>query len=122
MKKTHFLFSSLAIYILAISACAPISSSSSSSSSECNDMWCDVSEEDNESSVYVPPVVEMTQDNSTSYELEDVSNANGSMSYEIFVRSFYDSDNDGIGDFKGIEAKLHNLVNAYTSISNISWI
>ncbi|MBT4308924.1 MAG: alpha-amylase, partial [Anaerolineae bacterium] len=29
--------------------------------------------------------------------------------YEIFVRSFYDSDNDGIGDFNGITAKLNYL-------------
>ena len=29
--------------------------------------------------------------------------------YEIFVRSFYDSDNDGIGDFNGITAKLDYL-------------
>ncbi|MFC1650492.1 alpha-amylase family glycosyl hydrolase [Candidatus Latescibacterota bacterium] len=26
--------------------------------------------------------------------------------YEIFVRSYYDSDSDGVGDFKGIEMKL----------------
>ncbi|MFC1550991.1 alpha-amylase family glycosyl hydrolase [Candidatus Latescibacterota bacterium] len=26
--------------------------------------------------------------------------------YEIFVRSYYDSDGDGVGDFKGIEMKL----------------
>ncbi len=29
--------------------------------------------------------------------------------YEIFVRSFYDSDNDGIGDFAGLLAKLDYL-------------
>lgn len=29
--------------------------------------------------------------------------------YEIFVRSFYDSDGDGIGDFKGLTAKLDYL-------------
>lgn len=37
---------------------------------------------------------------------ESVTNENGSMSYEVFVRSFYDSDGNGIGDFKGLEAKL----------------
>src|SRR5262245_57338377 len=29
--------------------------------------------------------------------------------YEIFVRSFYDSDGDGIGDFRGIIEKLDYL-------------
>ena len=29
--------------------------------------------------------------------------------YEIFVRSFYDSDGDGIGDFKGLTEKLDYL-------------
>jgi len=31
---------------------------------------------------------------------------NDAVVYEIFVRSFNDSDGDGIGDFRGIEAKL----------------
>jgi alpha-amylase len=30
----------------------------------------------------------------------------GAVCYEIFVRSFFDSDNDGIGDFNGLTAKL----------------
>lgn len=37
------------------------------------------------------------------------SNKNGSVSYEIFVREFYDSDNDGIGDFNGLTKKLDYL-------------
>ena len=35
-----------------------------------------------------------------------ISNENGSVSYEVFVRSFYDSNNDGIGDLNGVKAKL----------------
>jgi len=34
---------------------------------------------------------------------------NNRIFYEIFVRSFYDSDGDGIGDFQGIIAKLDYL-------------
>jgi alpha-amylase len=34
---------------------------------------------------------------------------NDAVFYEIFVRSFYDSDNDGIGDFQGIIQKLDYL-------------
>ena len=34
---------------------------------------------------------------------------NDTVFYEIFVRSFYDSDGDGIGDFNGIAAKLDYL-------------
>ena len=48
-----------------------------------------------------PPYVEPTldDDTATDYVLDDtVSNENGSMNYEIFVRSFYDADGNGIGD------------------------
>ncbi len=34
---------------------------------------------------------------------------NDAVFYEIFVRSFYDSDGDGIGDFKGLIEKLDYL-------------
>lgn len=108
MKRNHFLFAFLITPLLAISACSTPSSSEEPSSS-CNDMWCDVSEDDDDSSEYVPPIVDMQVDNATSYPLENVSVENGSMSYEVFVRSFYDSDNDGIGDFKGLESKIPYL-------------
>ncbi|MCR4911629.1 MAG: hypothetical protein K5925_03810 [Bacilli bacterium] len=48
-------------------------------------------------------------DPAKDYVLEDVSNQNGSMSYEIFVRTFYDSDGNGIGDLNGVKAKLPYL-------------
>ena len=31
--------------------------------------------------------------------------------YEIFVYSFYDTDNDGIGDLKGVDQKLDYIKN-----------
>ena len=40
---------------------------------------------------------------------ENSSNENGSVCYEIFVRSFYDYDGDGIGDFLGVKEKLPYL-------------
>ncbi len=40
---------------------------------------------------------------------DNVHHWNGRVFYEIFVRSFYDSDGDGIGDFKGLTEKLDYL-------------
>lgn len=51
----------------------------------------------------------LEKDTSERYEFADSSNENGSMNYEIFVRSFYDSDGDGIGDLNGVKAKLPYL-------------
>ena len=36
---------------------------------------------------------------------------NKAIVYEIFIRKFYDSDGDGIGDFKGLEQKLDYIKN-----------
>lgn len=48
--------------------------------------------------------------NAPTYHLNDnVTNATSSVNYEIFVASFYDSNNDGIGDLKGVELKLDYL-------------
>lgn len=38
-----------------------------------------------------------------------ITNENGSVCYEIFVRSFYDSNNDGIGDLNGVKHQLPYL-------------
>ena len=45
----------------------------------------------------------------SNYSYEEVSNKDGSMSYEIFVRSFYDSDGNGTGDLNGVTQKLPYL-------------
>ncbi|MDY6093477.1 MAG: alpha-amylase family glycosyl hydrolase [Candidatus Enteromonas sp.] len=45
----------------------------------------------------------------SGYRIENVSNAEGSVGYEVFVGSFCDSNGDGIGDLKGIENKLGYL-------------
>ncbi|HOJ00054.1 MAG TPA: alpha-amylase family glycosyl hydrolase [Anaerolineaceae bacterium] len=42
---------------------------------------------------------------------------NDSVFYEIFVRSFYDSDGDGIGDFNGIVEKMDYLNDGNPNIS-----
>ncbi len=43
------------------------------------------------------------------YDPDQLSWWNDSVFYEIFVRSFYDSDGDGIGDFQGLTSKLDYL-------------
>lgn len=53
-------------------------------------------------------LLEEYKENNYKYD-ENVTNENGSVSYEIFVRSFYDYDNDGIGDFLGVNEKLPYL-------------
>jgi len=46
------------------------------------------------------------QVSSVKYEVDEQP---GAVYYEIFVRSFYDSDGDGIGDLNGVTAKLDYL-------------
>lgn len=46
---------------------------------------------------------------SANYKVDKLPSWYNSIGYEIFVRSFYDSDGDGIGDFKGVTMKLDYL-------------
>ncbi len=43
------------------------------------------------------------------YEFDDVERLNSGAYYEIFVRSFADTDEDGVGDFTGIKEKMSYL-------------
>ena len=54
--------------------------------------------------------VSLEKDSLDNYAFDTEStNKDGSMSYEIFVRSFYDTDGDGVGDIKGVTQKLPYL-------------
>ncbi len=49
---------------------------------------------------------------------QDVHWWNDAVFYEVFVRSFYDSDGDGIGDFNGLTEKLDYLNDANPATQN----
>src|SRR5574342_674378 len=59
--------------------------------------------------VTLAPTLESTAAPSPNEGREEFHWWNDTVFYEIFVRSFYDSDGDGIGDFNGITAKLDYL-------------
>lgn len=50
-----------------------------------------------------------SKDDDGKETVDSASWASESIGYEIFVRSFYDSDGDGIGDFNGIAQKVDYL-------------
>jgi len=53
-----------------------------------------------------PPATSSPPIKQAGYEVDEQP---GTVYYEIFVRSFYDSDGDGTGDLKGVTAKLDYL-------------
>ena len=75
-----------------------INSSSSETSPEVDSSFLETSEDEE--------LIHLEDDKSEQYVFADSSNENGSMNYEIFVRSFYDSDGDGVGDLNGVKEKL----------------
>ncbi|PKO02204.1 MAG: alpha-amylase [Chloroflexi bacterium HGW-Chloroflexi-5] len=55
------------------------------------------------------PVPDVTSNNQSIYGFEDPQWWEHAVFYEIFVRSFNDSNGDGIGDFAGLTSKLDYL-------------
>ena len=65
-------------------------------------------ESSNDSSIEEDPI-KMEVDPAEDYVIESSSNENGSASYELFVRSFFDHDGNGTGDFLGVKDKIPYL-------------
>ena len=99
MKKRNL------ILLISLFSLGTISGCGGSSSSECDDMFC---EEPSTSAPKNEIVLEAYKEENYVFD-QNVTNENGSVSYEIFVRSFYDSDFDGIGDFNGVSAQIPYL-------------
>ena len=99
MKKRNL------ILLISLFSLGTISGCGNSSSSECDDMFC---EEPSTSTQKQEIALEAYKEENYVFD-ETVTNENGSVSYEIFVRSFYDSDFDGVGDFNGVSAQLPYL-------------
>lgn len=53
--------------------------------------------------------IPMEFEKNDDYVYENIPNDNRSAGYEIFVRSYYDSDGDGVGDLNGVKAKIPYL-------------
>ncbi len=100
MKKRVHLLGLVTLACIAIGGCNQTKDSQDSSSSEEETIVPDGLEDD--------PIF-LERDPAKDYTYAESSNANGSMNYEIFVRSFYDSNDDGIGDLKGVKEKLPYL-------------
>lgn len=93
------------ILLISLFSLGTLAGCQNGSSSSCDDMFCDEPSSSTNKNTIV--LEEYKEDNYTFDET--VSNEFGSMSYEIFVRSFYDSNFDGIGDFNGVSAKIPYL-------------
>lgn len=98
MKKNLWL---IALLALMLGSCAP-------SDGEESETTFDPYEDD---------PIQLEKDKSEGYTFADVSNENGSMNYELFVRSFYDGNGDGIGDLLGVKEKIPYLADmGYKSV------
>ncbi len=59
--------------------------------------------------VHASPIPAPVQQTTPTLQADSTNWWQTAVFYEIFVRSFYDTDNNGIGDFNGITQKLDYL-------------
>ncbi len=100
------IFKLLLLPLLLLSSCKNTTDTDTSICGE-DDMFCeDTNEDKDEEEVKLT----LEDDTNSNYVLDNtIDNTNASVNYEIFVRSFYDSNNDQIGDLNGVKAKLPYL-------------
>lgn len=102
MKKKSLISTLLLLFLLTLASCNNVPSIPEDT---CDPEWEECG--DNEETKDEVNLKEYSG-NAYSFNLSS-DNDKGSVTYEIFVRSFYDSNNDGIGDLNGITSKLDYL-------------
>jgi len=96
--KNKLIFCGIFLFSLVLTGCG------SSTCDPNKDQFCDTDNDDDKE------LYELADDTNTNYIFDtNINNSNASTNYEIFVRSFYDSDGDGIGDLNGVKEKLSYL-------------
>lgn len=117
MKRGYKLLITLVSFGFLASCSSPTSSAAASSvassaaiSSEASSLISSLSISSQEPDYDEYTGYKMADDPSENYGIDTtISNENSTVNYEIFVRSFYDTDGNGIGDLNGVKAKLPYL-------------
>lgn len=103
MKRNPLILSLFAIFSL-VSCSGSGNNNGNNGGCDPDDMFCDNNNKEDETKV------ELKDDTNPNYVFDkNVDNKNASVNYEIFVRSFYDSNGDGTGDLNGVDFKLDYL-------------
>ena len=90
--------------VLSLLLITPLLFSCNNNTSTCDEMFCDETSQSSGGSF-----LDLEKDENPNYVYDTTVGNDGGVNYEIFVRSFYDTNNDGIGDLNGVKAKLPYL-------------
>ncbi len=100
--------------VLSLLLITPLLFSCNNNTSTCDEMFCDETSQSSGGSF-----LDLEKDENPNYVYDTTVGNDGGVNYEIFVRSFYDTNNDGIGDLNGVKAKLPYL--SELGVSNL-WL